>query len=98
MKSLRNRMLVIAAFASAAVFASAIPASAQDACQGSFTLTHEVHWQNATLPAGDYTFQMKSVASPSRILLKGPTAISSSTLWFPTERPTSKASLASEIP
>ena len=72
MKSLRNRMLVIAAFASAAVFASAIPASAQDACQGSFTLTHEVHWQNATLPAGDYTFQMKSVASPSRILLKGP--------------------------
>jgi hypothetical protein len=72
MKSLRNRMFVIAAFASAAVFASAIPASAQDACQGSFTLTHEVHWQNATLPAGDYTFQMKSVASPSRILLKGP--------------------------
>ncbi len=24
------------------------------------------------MPAGNYTFQMKSVASPSRILLKGP--------------------------
>jgi hypothetical protein len=65
-------MLVIAAFAAAAVFASAIPASAQDACQGSFTLTHEVHWQNATLPPGDYTFRMKSVDTPSRIILKGP--------------------------
>ena len=51
MKSLRNRMLFIAAFALAAVCASAIPVSAQNAFQGSFTLPHEVQWQNATLPA-----------------------------------------------
>jgi hypothetical protein len=30
-------------------------ASAQEA-SGTFTLTHEVHWQNATVPAGKYRF------------------------------------------
>ncbi|MCU1243585.1 MAG: hypothetical protein JWO71_4311 [Candidatus Acidoferrum typicum] len=72
MKSLRNRMLVIAAVALVAVCASAIPASAQLVCKGSFTLSHEVRWQSATLPAGDYTFEMRSLASPSQITLKGP--------------------------
>ena len=72
MKSLRNRVLAIAVFALAAVCASAIPASAQAIFQGSFTLTHEVRWQNATLPAGDYTFEMKSLAPPSVITVKGP--------------------------
>jgi hypothetical protein len=72
MKSLRNRMLVIAAVTLAVVCASAVPASAQLVCQGSFTLSHEVHWQTATLPPGDYTFEMQSLASPSRIILRGP--------------------------
>jgi len=72
MKSLRNHMLVIAAFALAVVCASAVPASAQSACKGSFKLSHEVRWQNATLPPGDYTFEMKSVATPSLITVKGP--------------------------
>ena len=72
MTSLRNRMLVIASFALAAIFASATPAAAQQAFKGSFTLTHEVRWQKATLPAGDYTFEIKSVSVPSLITLKGP--------------------------
>lgn len=71
MNSLRNRVLVIAAAALAVVFASAVPAAAQSAFQGSFTLPYEVRWQNATLPAGDYTFDMKSLATPSRIIVKG---------------------------
>ena len=71
MKSLRNRMLVIAGFALAAVCASAVPASAQ-LVKGSFTLSQEVRWQNATLPPGDYTFEMQSLASPSHITVKGP--------------------------
>ena len=70
MKSLR--LLAIAAFVLAAVCASATPASAQAVVKGSFTLTHEVRWQNATLPAGDYTFEMKSLAAPSTIIVKGP--------------------------
>ncbi len=72
MKSLRNRMLFIAAFALAAVCASAIPVSAQNAFQGSFTLPYEVQWQNATLPAGVYTFEMKSLNTPARIIIHGP--------------------------
>ena len=31
-------------------------ASAQQAARGKFTLTHEVHWGNANVPAGDYEF------------------------------------------
>lgn len=31
-------------------------ASAQEAASGKFTLTHEVHWGNAKVPAGDYEF------------------------------------------
>jgi hypothetical protein len=72
MKSLRNRIFVIAAVTLAAVCASAVPASAQAAFQGSFTLSHEVRWQSATLPAGDYTFQMESLSNPVRIIVKGP--------------------------
>jgi hypothetical protein len=72
MKSLMNRVLVLAAFALAVVCANATPASAQTACRGHFTLSHEVRWQNATLPAGDYTFEMQSVATPSLITVKGP--------------------------
>src|ERR1700693_4231670 len=31
-------------------------ASAQEPARGHFTLTHEVHWGNAKVPAGDYEF------------------------------------------
>jgi hypothetical protein len=31
-------------------------ASAQEPAHGKFTLTHEVHWGNAKVPAGDYAF------------------------------------------
>jgi len=72
MKSLRNRILAISVFALAAVCASAIPASAQAAYRGSFTLTHAVRWQNATLPAGDYTFQIESLSLPAKMTVKGP--------------------------
>ena len=72
MTSLRNRMLVIAALASAAICASAVPASAQGVCSGSFTLPNEVRWQGWTFPAGDYTFRMDSAAMPARIMLNGP--------------------------
>ena len=35
-------------------------ASAQEAAQGKFTLTHDVHWQNALVPAGEYRFTLES--------------------------------------
>jgi hypothetical protein len=72
MTSLRNRMLVITAFALASICLSATPATAQGVYKGSFILPHEVRWQNATLPAGDYTFEMKSLEASSLIRLNGP--------------------------
>jgi len=72
MTSLRNRMPVIAALVLTAVCASATPATAQGVYKGSFTLPHEVRWQNATLPAGDYTFEMKSLEASSLIRINGP--------------------------
>jgi hypothetical protein len=41
-------------------------ASAQDA-RGSFTLTHNVRWQNVAVPAGDYKFSVE-VRGPSEML------------------------------
>jgi hypothetical protein len=72
MTSFRNRMLMMAAVALVVVCVSAGLASAQSVAKGSFTLASEVRWQGATLPAGDYTFRMDSVASPVRIRLQGP--------------------------
>ncbi|MGB8064390.1 MAG: hypothetical protein WCF26_21055 [Candidatus Sulfotelmatobacter sp.] len=39
-------------------------ASAQEPARGHFTLTHEVRWENARVPAGDYefTYNMGSIA------------------------------------
>ena len=65
MKSLRN-------LASTAVLTlgtlSLLPgvASAQTA-RGSFTLSHEVHWQNAVVPAGTYNFSLDP-RGPSELL------------------------------
>ena len=71
MKSLLNRVPVIAALALAAVFVSAVPASAQSRFKGSFTLPHYVRWQGAVLAPGDYTFEIRSLADRVMVL-KGP--------------------------
>src|ERR1700730_13302052 len=75
MKSFQNRILAIAGVGLFAICASAIPSAAQSVCGGNFTLSHEVRWQGATLPAGDYTFSMKSIEAPSRITLRGPNGV-----------------------
>ncbi len=59
-------MTSIRKFAYAALLAAAslsiVPtlASAQEKAQGNFTLAHDVHWQNALVPAGDYRFTLES--------------------------------------
>jgi hypothetical protein len=35
-------------------------ASAQEKARGKFTLTHDVRWQNALVPAGEYRFSLDS--------------------------------------
>ena len=55
MKTVRNYVYVAALAVTALYFAPAV-ASAQEPVHGKFSLTHEVHWGGATLPAGDYAF------------------------------------------
>jgi hypothetical protein len=55
-----------------AACAIATPAAAQNAARGSFTLAEAVRWNAATLPAGNYTFSMKSAGMPNIIRVAGP--------------------------
>jgi hypothetical protein len=92
MKTQLSRICAIAAVGLFAVCASPRPASAQSV-QGSFTLSHEIRWQNANLPAGDYTFSMESVARPIKMILRGPSGsvfeLSSATSERKTDEPSS---------
>jgi hypothetical protein len=72
MKSSFSRILAIVTMGLIAVCASARPAAAQNAFQGNFTLPNEVRWAGAMLPAGDYTFSLKSAGMPAQITLSGP--------------------------
>lgn len=76
MKSLRYRMLAVSAVALAAICTTAVRAGAQNAFHGSFTLPTDVRWQAATLPAGEYTFTLKSITGPNLIVLDGPSGFS----------------------
>lgn len=44
-------------------------ASAQENARGSFTLTHDVRWQNAMVPAGEYRFSLDSDGPSSMLVL-----------------------------
>jgi hypothetical protein len=63
MKSIRAFAFVFAI----ALGALANIASAQSA-RGSFTLSHEVHWQNSVVPAGSYQFSLEP-RGPSALLM-----------------------------
>jgi hypothetical protein len=72
MKSFQNRILAVAGLGLFAICANAGQAAAQSRVQGSFTLSHEVRWQNANLPAGDYTFSLSSTARMTPMIVRGP--------------------------
>jgi hypothetical protein len=65
MKSICRFAYAAALTLSALNFAPSL-ASAQDAA-GTFTLTHEVHWQNVLVPAGKYHFTV-GARGPSELL------------------------------
>ena len=44
-------------------------ASAQEKAHGNFTLKHEVRWQNAVVPAGDYRFSLDSDGASGMLTL-----------------------------
>lgn len=72
MKVQFTRLFTIAAVGLLSVAASALPAAAQEAAKGHFTLPYEVRWQNANLPAGEYTFVLTSRSAESPMTVNGP--------------------------
>jgi hypothetical protein len=66
------RILAIASFGLFGVCVSAGQATAQSVAGGSFTLSHEIRWGRANLPAGDYTFSLNSTSAMSPMIVKGP--------------------------
>jgi hypothetical protein len=72
MRSFQNRILAMIGFGLIAVSAFAGSTPAQNRVSGSFTLSHEVRWQNVNLPAGDYTFSLASTARMSPMIVTGP--------------------------
>jgi hypothetical protein len=65
MKTIRRFAYAVVLTLSALNFAPSM-ASAQEAA-GTFTLAHEVHWQNAVVPAGEYRFTI-GVDGPAEML------------------------------
>jgi hypothetical protein len=73
MKTHRNRLLAIAVIGLVAIGTCVSRTAAQGSSErGSFTLPYEVRWQGVLLPAGDYTFSLKSAASPAMVTVQGP--------------------------
>ncbi|HEY1677311.1 MAG TPA: hypothetical protein VGG04_06380 [Candidatus Sulfotelmatobacter sp.] len=64
MTSTRN-FAYAALLAAAALNFAPTPASAQEPVHGRFTLTHDVNWGKAKVPAGDYAFSFdRNAVSP----------------------------------
>jgi hypothetical protein len=72
MKTNFSRILAIVAIGLIALCAAPNRVAAQDAYKGRFTLDNDVRWNQAVLPAGEYTFSLKSSAVPAQILIHGP--------------------------
>ena len=70
MKTKFTRIVAIATFGLIAICTSASSASAQNAFQGKFTLPNDARWGDASLPAGDYTFSLKTMFN--QVFLQGP--------------------------
>jgi hypothetical protein len=68
MNSIRRFVYAAALMLSALNFAPTL-ASAQDAA-GAFTLTHEVRWQNAIVPAGKYRFTVGASGPTDMLTLR----------------------------
>jgi hypothetical protein len=68
MKTIR-KFAYAALFTLSALTIGTSPAAAEEA-RGRFTLTHEVHWQNAVLSAGEYEFSMADNAPSAMLLIR----------------------------
>ena len=63
-----QRLLSVASIGFLSGCALVTSASAQSDITGRFTLSHEIRWQNATLPAGDYSFRAATRNGPMQVI------------------------------
>jgi hypothetical protein len=68
MRSIRK--VVYAAALGMSMFAVHPTLAAAEDAHGSFTLSHEVHWQKVVLRAGSYTFSVKSFGPSDFLTLR----------------------------
>jgi len=64
-----HRFIYAAVLTLNALTFAARPASGQE-LHGGFTLSHEVHWQNYVVPAGDYRFTIEPKGANALLLLR----------------------------
>jgi len=95
MKSIRKLAYAAVLTLSALNFAPSL-ASAQDAA-GSFTLTHDVHWQNAVVPAGRYRFTVAGSGPAQLLTLSKITGGGAGFMLLVTDSETSEPSDPSEL-
>ena len=95
MKSICKFAYAVALTLSALNFAPSL-ASAQDAA-GTFTLTHEVHWQNAIVPGGKYRFTVGSSGSSEMLTLRNVSGGGASFMMLVVDAETSQPSDISQL-
>ncbi len=93
MTSIR-KFVFAALLAATAVSFSPAPASAQEPARGKFTLTHQVRWGNATIPAGEYSFSFEPENASSVLVLS---KLSGARAGFMMLVPGTEASTASDV-
>ena len=69
MKSIRNFAYAILLALTMLNFAPSL-AAVQEPASGKFTLSHDVHWQSAFVPAGDYQFSFMPDGVSSLLVLR----------------------------
>ena len=63
----KSRLCFIAIFAFAIAF-SASAAHAQSFATGKFTLAHQTQWNNVSLAAGNYTFEVEDTVTSAKVI------------------------------
>lgn len=69
MRSIRK--FACAAVLGLSIFAIQPTLAAAEDARGVFTLSQEVHWQNAVLGPGDYAFSLKGAGRPTFLMIRG---------------------------
>jgi hypothetical protein len=95
MNSIRKFAYAAALTLSALNFSPSL-ASAQNAA-GSFTLSHEVHWQNAIVPAGKYQFTVEPNGPADVLMLRKVSGSGAGFVMMVTESEESKPSELSRL-